>query len=77
MAFVKADKASSEWINLDYVVRVDVSGDGEDRSVRVYVEGEPVPVTVASGLSVQAAEAEARRLTGDVAPKPRGPKARG
>lgn len=64
MAFVKLDKPTPEWVNLDYVVKVDISGVGDDRSVRVWLEGELVPATVASGLSEREAELEAGSLVG-------------
>jgi hypothetical protein len=76
MAFVKLDKPTPEWVNLAYAVKVDIAGDADDRSVRVWLEGEPVPAVVASGLSDKEAELEAGKLVEDTpreAPASRGP----
>ena len=68
MAFVKADKGSNEWINLDHVVLVDVSG-GSLTDVRVaYTEGDGTALTyekVATGADTAEAVELARRIIRD------------
>lgn len=76
MAFVKLDKATDEWVNLDYVVKVDISGDGEDRVVRVWLDhdGSLVPYVVARGVTAAKAAVEARKLVEDRKPQARSTK---
>lgn len=65
MTFIKLDKASNEWINLDKVVAVDVSGNDPSRTVRIWYDksGTFTAETVASGLADEAtAVAVARQV---------------
>lgn len=65
MSFIKADKGSNEWINLDHVVLVDVSG-GSLTDVRVaYTENDGTALVyekVAVGADTAEAIALARQV---------------
>lgn len=65
MSFIKTDKASNEWINLDHVVLVDVSG-GSLTDVRVaYTENDGTALVyekVAVGADTAEAIALARQV---------------
>lgn len=60
MAFVKLDKASPEWVNLDYVVQVEVSG--VDVKVLYLKNGTPTSEKVATGADAAEAVTLARRV---------------
>ena len=65
MSFIKIDKASEEWVSLDEVVVVDVSGSDPNRTVRIWYHknGTLTAETVASGLAnVTDAVAVARQV---------------
>lgn len=64
MAFIKIDKASEEWVNLDEVVVVDVSGNDPNRTVRIWYHknGTLTAETVATAANLTDAVAIARQV---------------